>query len=88
MADRDLSLARLADVLSVHKSTLSRSLATGAFSAGLSIRVREVVAPIEHPTDNAELLRKALRILAASDTLRRDAERMLVEALDRTARKA
>jgi len=85
MEAQGLSTAEVADMIAVNKSTLSRSLRVGAFSGKVRQRLRNIIDPVRSDESVSELVRKALRIISASDKLRVRAERLLIEALDQSA---
>jgi hypothetical protein len=85
MDAQGLSLGQIADIIAVDKSTLCRSLKAGAFSRRVSQRLRKVVEPVRSGDSVNDLLRKALRLISASDRLRERADRLLIEALDQSA---
>lgn len=85
MEAQGLSVAQVADMVAVDKSTLSRSLKAGAFSRKVRQRLKSVVDPVRSDESVPELVRKALRLISASDRLRERADRLLIEALDQSA---
>ena len=80
-----LSVEQMSDMVAIDKSTLSRSLKSGAFSKEVRQRLRHVVDPIGSSESVDKLVQKALRLLAASDRLRERADQMLIQALDQSA---
>lgn len=84
MAAHDLSMSALAKIVDVHKATLSRSLARGAFSNDLRRRLEEVAPHEAHVRDKVNALHKALRLISAADRLRERAGRLLIDALDQS----
>lgn len=85
MEAQGLSIAQVADMVAVDKSTLSRSLKAGAFSRKVRQRLRSVVDPVRPGESAPKLVLKALRLISASDRLRERADRLLIEALDQSA---
>lgn len=86
MAERGYTLSEVANAVGFDKSTLSRSLSKGAFSRSLRGAVAELLGEDGEADTTAKLLLKSLRLLSLSDRMRQDAERMIAEALDRTAK--
>jgi len=86
MSEHGLTLTDAATAVEVDKSTLSRSLKNGAFSRSLRGAVATLVCSDEGAVTTVGLLHKSLRLLSLSDRVRRHAERMIVEALDRAAK--
>lgn len=84
MAACGLSVSALAANVNVHKATLSRSLAQGAFSNDLRLRLESVALPEADACDRVRSLHKALRLMLAADRLRERAGRLLIDALDQS----
>lgn len=79
------SLRALAGELGVQPSTLSRSVATNAFSRDLAQRIRARLRGEKEVDGRAMVVRKALHLLSRSDKLRVRAEKLLKVALDHEA---
>lgn len=86
MRERGHTLTEVSKEVGFNKSTLSRALKNGAFSRPLRRAVGDLVGDKGKIQSTADLLQESLRLLGHSDRMRQDAERMIAEALDRTAK--
>lgn len=80
-----LSIGQVADMIAIDKSTLSRSLRASAFSGNVRQKLKSIVDPVKSDESVSDLVRKALRLISASDRLRERADRLLIKALDQSA---
>jgi hypothetical protein len=78
------TVTEVAAMVSADKGTISRALSTRTFSRSLATRIASLIAPTTDAMSVKVLLQKSLHLLTMSDRLRRDAERMLSQALDLT----
>lgn len=85
MERHQLNQTQMAALLSVDKSTLSRSLSSSSFSSRLRLRAQKI-AMSEQGETTEYVLHKSLYLLEQADRLRQEASRLIVEAIDRAAR--
>ena len=83
MLSHDWNSSDVARILNINKATISRALSSNSFSPALRPRVAALIGHMGKDSIS-ELLHKSLHKLRLSDTLRREAEVMISEALDLT----
>jgi len=84
MSTERLAVSDVASMIGIDRSTLGRSLEAAAFSRSVARRLREIIGPAKKRQTVDSKLRNALRLIAASDRLRQQADRLLNDALDLT----